>query len=184
MTLSLKQAFTQSAMDQIIPDWRVFLPDDVDKLVSEVISHISPEKKVNVENLQILLKERYLDWYESRDRATHVTGLSVPHTSTGFVAKTDLETFDLVQIPYEAERRLGLVFQEGVEKYGRGNWRSGVRDRAYQLERANHALKHLKIYLHYLEFGEDLGVPGEDNLAKVAWFCATQMEIERMEKMK
>lgn len=96
-------------------------------------------------------------------------------------AKSDRESADLTQIPYEAERRLGLIFKEGLLKYGRGNWRKGAGDFDYQMERANHALKHLKIYLHQLEFGEDIGEPGEDNLAKVAWFCVTQMEIERLE---
>lgn len=110
------------------------------------------------------------------------TGVLCPSCENKQQAKRDRETFDLAQIPYEAERRLGLVFNEGVHKYGRGNWCNGVHDKDYQLESANHALKHLKIYVHQLEFGEDLGEPGEDNLAKVAWFCATQMEIERLEQ--
>jgi hypothetical protein len=42
-------------------------------------------------------------------------------------------------------------------------------------------MKHLAIYIHLLQFGEDLGVPGEDNLAKVAWAMVTQMELERVE---
>lgn len=96
-------------------------------------------------------------------------------------AFTDVEDFDLTQIPYEAERRLGLIFREGETKYGKDNWREGECDLAYQLERTNHALKHLKLYVHRLQFGECLGKPGEDDLAKVMWFCATQMEIERME---
>lgn len=101
-------------------------------------------------------------------------------------AKTDREPFDLVQIPLEAERRLGAIFKEGEQKYGRGNWRSGVGDKGYQLERANHAIKHLKIYLHWLEFGEYLGDPGEEgmDLAKVMWFCSTQMELERLERVQ
>lgn len=97
--------------------------------------------------------------------------------------KTDVEPFDLTQIPFEAERRLGIIFREGELKYGKDNWRNGVNNKAYQLERANHALKHLKLYLHQLQFGEHLGEACEDDLAKVMWFCATQAEIERLEHM-
>ncbi len=93
-------------------------------------------------------------------------------------ACTEYADFDLVQ--NEAERRLGVIFREGEGKYRRNNWRSGSTDREYQLERANHALKHLRIYIHQLEFGEHLGEADEDDLAKVMWFCATQMELERL----
>ena len=96
--------------------------------------------------------------------------------------KTEKESFDLTQIPYEAERRLGMVFCEGDVKYGRDNWLMCAGDVVYQLERANHALKHLKIYIHWLQFREHLGISDEDDLAKVMWFCATQMETERREK--
>lgn len=95
-------------------------------------------------------------------------------------AKTDREAFSLTQIPCHALVRLGAVFREGEVKYGRGNWRHGVGDRAYQLERANHALKHLLWYVHRLETGEEIG-EGEDNVGRVMWWCATQMELERLE---
>lgn len=99
-------------------------------------------------------------------------------------AKTDVEPFDLTLIPYEALRRLGAVFAEGVGKYGRHNWRYGVGDKTYQLERANHAIKHLLLYVRWLQFGERLGDPDEDDLAKVMWFCATQAELERLEGVR
>ena len=102
----------------------------------------------------------------------------------GAGAKTEKEPFDLTQIPFDFERRLGMIFREGELKYGRENWRKGIADKTFQLERANHALKHLKIYIHRLEFGEYLGERGEDDLAKVAWFCATQAELERLESAK
>lgn len=86
------------------------------------------------------------------------------------IAKTDIELFDLTQIPYEAERRLGFVFREGESRYGRNNWRSGVGNRDYQFERANHALKHLKINIHQLAFGEYLGESDEDDIAKSCGF--------------
>jgi hypothetical protein len=100
-------------------------------------------------------------------------------------ARTDVEPYDLTQIPLEAEKRIGAVFREGEVKYGRDNWRLGADNTPFQIERANHALKHLKIYIHLLTTGEYVGEcrngEPEDDLAKVAWFCCTQMEIERLE---
>lgn len=113
--------------------------------------------------------------------------LSIHNITT---VKTDKESFDLTQIPYHSLTRIGQVFKEGEVKYGRGNWKLGCHNIEYQLERANHAIKHLLIYIHLLETGEYLGeikrlneilVDTEDDLAKVAWFCVTQMEIERIE---
>src|SRR6266699_2405019 len=71
-------------------------------------------------------------------------------------ALTDIEDFSLTEIPYEALKRVGKVFKEGL-KYGKGNWRKGFNDKEFQLERANHALKHLLSYIHELETGEYLG---------------------------
>ena len=103
--------------------------------------------------------------------------------------QTDVEAFDLTQIPLSAEIRLGRIFKEGESKYGKGNWRNGAENIAYQLERANHAIKHLKIYIHMLEHGEYIGelrddAMPEDDLAKVTWFCVTQMELERLQTMQ
>lgn len=115
--------------------------------------------------------------------------------------KTIKEKFSLTQIPLSSLQRLGMIFREGELKYGKGDWRNGVGNKEYQLERANHALKHLLIYIHELEYGEYLGEVNtqeysndnadlyieeieehEDDLAKVMWFCATQIELERIEK--
>ena len=110
------------------------------------------------------------------------------------MAKTDNEGFSLTEIPYPSLVRVGKVFIEG-RKYGKFNWREGINTKEhklFQIERCNHAIKHLLIYAHYLETGEYLGeyvektnpnvVYHEDDLAKVAWFCLIQMEIERLEK--
>lgn len=97
-------------------------------------------------------------------------------------AKSDKEVFDLTSIPFSSLLRVRFVFMEGKRKYGAGNWRAGAGDVEYQIERANHAIKHLLLYVHKLQHHEVLGVLGEDDLAKVAWFCLTQMELERIEK--
>lgn len=96
--------------------------------------------------------------------------------------KTEREDYDLTQIPFSALQRLGKVFVEGASKYGEGNWRNGVAQSEFQIERANHALKHLLIHIHKLRYGESIGEEGEDDLAKVMWYCVTQAELERLEK--
>lgn len=102
------------------------------------------------------------------------------------MVKTDIERFDLTQIPLSSEKRIGAIFREGEVKYDRNNWRKGLGRKEYQLERANHALKHLKIYIHWLEHEEYIGEikegKPEDDLAKVGWFVATQCELERLEE--
>lgn len=104
----------------------------------------------------------------------------------GDKAKTDILGTGISQIPFEAENRIGRIFVEGAAKHGMDNWRKGVGDRAYQLERLEHAIAHLKVYAHWLQYGEYLGQTKdgqmEDDLAKVGWFVVTQAEIERLEK--
>lgn len=98
-------------------------------------------------------------------------------------AKSDKLEYDLCSIPLEGLERLGRVFKEGErsKKYGKDNWLKGVGDKEYQLERANHALKHLLEYIRMLRYGYK---NTEDDLAKVSWFCMTQMELERLERLE
>jgi hypothetical protein len=96
------------------------------------------------------------------------------------VVKTDKEDFDLTQIPFSSLERLGKIFREGELKYGKDNWRNGVGNKEYQLERANHAIKHLYLYIERLKYKDKNYEIYEDDLAKVMWFCATQIELERL----
>ena len=87
-------------------------------------------------------------------------------------AGTDKVGTGLVLIPFYSLLRLGGIFVEGL-RYGRDNWKKGVNDKEYQEERLEHAL------LHLIKWKE--GDRTEDHLAKVSWFCFTQMELERLE---
>lgn len=126
--------------------------------------------------------------YAGGTHQCHLCGLHEQKSASASAARTDKEPYDLTQIPFEAEKRIGAVFVEGESKYGRDNWKKGTGNKQYQIERANHALKHLKIYIHQLTTGEEIGEfkngEPEDDLAKVAWFCCTQMEIERLESLE
>lgn len=77
-------------------------------------------------------------------------------------------------IPLSALEAVGAVFLEGVPKYGEWNWKQGAGDKAYQMERWEHASRHLQLWAE--------GDRTENHLAKVMWFCATQIELERMER--
>ena len=87
-------------------------------------------------------------------------------------AGTDKSSTGLVLIPFHSILRLGAIFIEGL-RYGRDNWKKGVNDKEYQEERLEHAMVHL------IKWKE--GDRTEDHLAKVMWFCTTQLELERLE---
>lgn len=78
-------------------------------------------------------------------------------------------------IPVYSLYRIGEIFDEGIQSgYERNNWKNGVGDENYQMARARHAAKHLWKWLN--------GDRSEAHLAKVAWFCVTQLELERLEE--
>lgn len=87
-------------------------------------------------------------------------------------AKTDKVGSGLVLVPFYSILKLGSIFIEGL-RYGRDNWKKGVNDKEYQEERLEHA------FLHLIKWKE--GDRSEEHLAKVMWFCATQLELERLE---
>lgn len=87
-------------------------------------------------------------------------------------AKTDKLGLGLTLIPLHSLFRLGKIFVEGL-RYGKDNWKKGVNDPEYQEERLEHAMRHLFLWKE--------GDRSEDHLAKVMWFCTTQLELERME---
>ncbi len=80
----------------------------------------------------------------------------------------------LNQIPFEGLEAVGQIFAEGEAKYGRDNWKRGVGDKVYQEERCSHAIRHLMLWAN--------GDRSEAHLAKVAWFCLTQIWTESKEK--
>lgn len=90
-------------------------------------------------------------------------------------AKSDIVGTGLVLIPWYSILAIGKIFIEGL-RYGRDNWKKGVGDKAYQEERLEHAM------LHLLKWKE--GDRTEAHLEKVAWFCVTQLELERLEQEK
>ena len=92
-------------------------------------------------------------------------------------AKTEKIGTGVSQIPTVAIRKIGSIFVEGERKYGRDNWKSGTGDKDYQLERLEHALEHFLNAKDMLS-GDTDDVSREQiaiQLAKVAWFCVTEI---------
>ena len=93
--------------------------------------------------------------------------------SSGALAGKEIPGIDM--IPVYSLYRIGEIFDEGIASgYPKENWKKGVGDKAYQIARAKHAAKHLWKWLN--------GDRSEAHLAKVAWFCVTQLELERLER--
>lgn len=98
--------------------------------------------------------------------------VSVP--SPASKAETEQLGTALNQIPYEGLEAVGRIFSEGAKKYSRDNWKKGVGDKGYQEERCSHAIRHLMLWAN--------GDRSENHLAKVAWFCLTQIWTQTQEK--
>jgi hypothetical protein len=130
----------------------------------------------------------YIGTIEGLEQRWHGTGAH--HTAGGYdlqeeyiirtttlpeKAATDKVGTGLLLVPFYSILRIGGIFIEGL-RYGKDNWKKGVNDKEYQEERLEHAM------LHLIKWKE--GDRTEDHLAKVAWFCVTQMELERLEIIK
>ena len=90
-------------------------------------------------------------------------------------AKTDKVSTGMALIPWHSILAIGKIFVEGL-RYGKDNWKKGVGDKDYQEERLEHALTHFALWKE--------GDRSEAHLAKVAWFCVTQLELERLEQLQ
>ena len=88
-------------------------------------------------------------------------------------AKTDKAGAGLTMIPFYSILEIGKIFVDGL-RYGRDNWKKAVNDPEWQDERLDHALLHLAKWKE--------GDHTENHLAKVAWFCVVQLELERLER--
>ena len=82
--------------------------------------------------------------------------------------------FDM--LPYVFLYRTAKRFDLGAKKYSKFNYRKGLKDKAFILDRLNHAFSHLKLAMDLIE----AGIPfGDDNLGAVACNIAMAMEYEQ-----
>lgn len=106
---------------------------------------------------------------EANETVTHACG-----------AKTsDCPRLDL--IPYNALVRLAARFKKGEERYGHNNWRGGLTDKSYVLERAAHVLNHTLLLIGKLE--GTIPDDGDDDAGAIMWGGAFLCEaMEALEK--
>lgn len=75
--------------------------------------------------------------------------------------------------------RVALRFELGAQRHGVDNWRNGIGDQEWLIERGNHALSHLLDVLHALKDGVPSSESRDgDALSAVAWFCFVLAESE------
>ena len=71
-------------------------------------------------------------------------------------------------------KRAALRMQLGMH-YGKHNWKKGIRDKSFILDRLNHAVEHLMKALHEIDYDEKMG---DDDLAAVVVNCMFAMEYQ------
>lgn len=81
-------------------------------------------------------------------------------------------------VPPELYRRIAKRYTVGHVKYSPEitqnlNWREGLTDPHYVMDRLNHLFDHV---INFLDDGDDK----DDNLAAIAWCCGFLMEVERV----
>lgn len=76
-------------------------------------------------------------------------------------------------IPLSLFIRTARRFEKGLKKYPRHNWKKGLKDKEYILDRLNHALEHLILAMESIENSE---IELDDNLGAVT--CNVSMAME------
>lgn len=83
--------------------------------------------------------------------------------------------FDL--IPIEAIIRLANRFELGEIKHGHNNWRKGINDKQYILERTCHIIHHAIKFMHKLD--HLLPDDGDDDVGAILWGAAFLCEATK-----
>lgn len=104
------------------------------------------------------------------DKVTHTSGA------------TSSACHDYAQIPISALDALAARFEYGEKKHGRDNWRKGLHDKTYVVERLNHVIRHAKLLADKLmglaQWDED------DDAGAILWGGAFAAEACLLHKPK
>lgn len=92
---------------------------------------------------------------ENDDKITHPSG-----ATSSFV-------YDFAQIPLGALKSIAKRFMLGEKKHGRGNWRKGLGNESYTIERLNHIIFHCYKLINKIE--GNLQADGDDDAGAIAW---------------
>lgn len=94
-------------------------------------------------------------------------------SKSGATSSGKLPPFDLITLNFQ--RRTAARLQLGAEKHGRFNYRKGLKDKEFIMDRLNHAFEHLKLAMDMIERGE---VYQDDDLGGVAVNVMMAMEYQ------
>jgi hypothetical protein len=70
-------------------------------------------------------------------------------------------------LPYHGLVRCAARFEKGETRYGHDNWRKGLSDKQYVIERASHVMHHCAMLIAKLE--GHLPDDGDDDAGAIAW---------------
>lgn len=70
-------------------------------------------------------------------------------------------------IPFGALVRVARRYEKGLERYGEGNWRRGLGDPSYVVERLCHTITHCWRLIEKIKAGR--GGEGDDDAAAIVW---------------
>lgn len=93
--------------------------------------------------------------HEEEDKVTHSSGATSSYCP------------DFGQIPLGALKALALRYELGEKKHGRDNWRKGLADDRYVIERLNHVIYHAMKAINKLE--GKLEDNGDDDAGAIMW---------------
>lgn len=99
--------------------------------------------------------------------------------TSGAASSEKLPPYDLLTLNFQ--NRVARRLEVGASKYGRFNYRKGLQDKEFIMDRLNHAFKHLKIAMDAIEQGE---IVEDDDLAGVAVNVMFAMEYEHQNNLK
>ena len=74
---------------------------------------------------------------------------------------------DYSQIPLEAMTALAQRFELGALKHGKGNWKNGIPDKDYVIQRLNHVIRHAYTMIGKLE--GNIPIDGDDDAGALMW---------------
>lgn len=95
---------------------------------------------------------------------------------------TSSKVSDYAQIPKHSLDRLAARFAYGEKIHGRHNWKKGLHDKSYLIDRLNHVICHTLTLIEELERGE---FGSDDNAAAIMWggmFACEATKIQFLDK--
>lgn len=99
-------------------------------------------------------------------------------SKSGATSSGQLPPYDLITLNFQT--RVAKRLQLGAEKHGRHNYRKGLKDKEFIMDRLNHAFAHLKMAMDQIENAESVN---DDDLAAVAVNVMMGMEYQHANGM-